>query len=493
MPFSPPTGGRLAALAFSFALALGAGGLTAGPAAASAAASVPASASAYGPQPPQNPFTAANGAATMHGDSASSGTTAYPGPGTSGISYSRTALASACPTVVVGGDGYVIALCTTIFGRTPTVHLLDPGTGADLASLALPKGSLFGGVYAYLDNADRLVVVDGSNNLVRVGHHRTGSGWELRIDQSTPLGGAVPAGDNIVGLTPDWDGRVWFATSGGVIGTVDTGTGTVRSISTGEGVQNSISTVPGRTAVATDHALYLLSAAPDGTPVVDWRAPYDRGPARKPGQLSWGTGTTPSFFGPEQGTEYVTIVDNADPHGNLLVYRAAGGPDPICRIPVLTQYARSGTEDAVIASGRSVFVTNTYGYPYPALPEGAPASQPSSANFDGGLSRIDVNAEGTGCSVVWNSTVKSAALPRLSLADGKIYTVSVTGPTGSAGLNTFAQYHHSVIDPATGAQLTSSFLGIGLVYNPLQMRGTAAPDGTLYQGTETGVVRISRR
>ncbi|RSS78495.1 hypothetical protein [Streptomyces sp. WAC06614] len=486
MPFSLPAGGRFAMIALSLAVALGATGLGAP---ASAADPV----SPYGPQAPQNPATAANGAATMHGDSASSGTTPYPGPGTGAITYSRTALASACPTVVVGSDGYVIALCTTIFGQTPTVHLLDPATGADLASLALPKGSLFGGVYAYLDHTDRLVVVDGNNNLVRIGHHRSGSGWALLVDQSTPLGDAVPAGDNIVGLTPAWDGRIWFATSGGVIGTVDTGTGAVRSIRTGEGVQNSISTVPGHTAVATDHALYLLSAASDGTPVVDWRAPYDRGPARKPGQLSWGTGTTPSFFGPGNGTEYVTIVDNADPHGNLLVYGVTGGPDPICRIPVLTRYARSGTEDAVIASGRSVFVTNTYGYPYPALPEGAPASRPSSANFDGGLSRVDVNAEGTGCSVVWNSPVKSAALPRLSLADGKIYTVSVTGPTGSAGLNTFAQYHHAVVDPATGAQLSSSFLGIGLVYNPLQMRGTAAPDGTLYQGTETGVVRISKR
>ncbi|MFJ8128499.1 hypothetical protein [Streptomyces hydrogenans] len=484
MPFSLPAGGRLAVLALSLAVALGSAPAAADPA------------SPFGPQAPQNPATAANGAATMHGDSASSGTTPHPGPGTSGIAYSRTAPASACPTVptvVVGSDGYVIALCTTIFGQTPTVHLLDPASGADLASLALPKGSLFGGVYAYLDDGDRLVVVDGNNNLVRVGHRRADSGWTLRIEESTPLGNAVPAGDNIVGLTPDREGRVWFATSGGVIGTVRTGTSAVRSISTGEGVQNSLSTVPGRTAVATDHALSLLSAGPDGTPVVGWRAPYDRGPARKPGQLSRGSGTTPSFFGPGNGTEYVTLVDNAVPHGNLLVYRAAGGPDPIWRIPVLTQYARSGTEDAVIASGRSVFVTNTYGHPYPALPEGAPASRPSSASFEGGLSRIDVNAEGTGCSVVWNSPVKSAAPPRLSLADGKISTVSVTGPTGSAGLNAFAQYHHSVLDPATDAQLTSSFLGIGMVHNPLQMRGTAAPDGTLYQGTETGVVRISQR
>ncbi|MFD0331903.1 hypothetical protein ACFQZC_36455 [Streptacidiphilus monticola] len=104
--------------------------------------------------------------------------------------------------------------------------------------------------------------------------------------------------------------------------------------------------------------------------------PYDRGPGRKPGQLSWGTGATPSFFGPGDGTEYVTITDNAAPHENLLVYRVAGGPTPVCTTPVLTQYAASGTEDAVIASGSSVFVTDTYGYPYPALPAGAPPASP---------------------------------------------------------------------------------------------------------------------
>ncbi|PYC85377.1 hypothetical protein C7C46_06425 [Streptomyces tateyamensis] len=448
----------------------------------------------YGPLPPQNPATAANGTATMHGDSASSDTTPYAGPGTGAVGWSRTALASACPTIVIGSDAKPVALCTTIFGQTPTVHLLDPADGSDLASLALPKGSLFGGVYAYLDSGNALVVVDGNDNLLRVGHHQDAAGhWSLTADQSTPLAGAVPAGDNIVGLSPGWDGRIWFATGGGVIGTVDTGTGAVRTLSTGESVGNSISTVPGHTAVATDHALYLLTEAPDGTPAVEWRAAYDRGPGRKPGQLSWGTGATPSFFGPGDGTEYVTITDNAAPHENLLVYRVAGGPTPVCSTPVLTQYPASGTEDAVIASGRSVFVTNTYGYPYPALPAGAPASTPASAGFDGGLSRIDLDADGNGCHPVWNSAVKSAALPRLSLGDGLIHTLTVSGPTGAAGVQTFASYSYATIDPATGAQRSSSWIGVGLLYNPLQMTGTTAPDGTLYQGTETGVLRIARR
>jgi hypothetical protein len=328
----------------------------------------------------------------------------------------------------------------------------------------------------------------------RIGHRRAADGtWSLAVDQTTALAGYLPSGDDVVGLSPGWDGRVWFATAGGVIGTVDTATGAVRTLSTGEGIGNSISTVPGYTAVATDHALYLLSEAADGTPVIDWRAAYDRGPGRKPGQLTWGTGATPSFFGTGDGTEYVTITDNAAPHENLLVYKVAAGPTPVCTTPVLTQYTESGTEDAVIASGSSVFVTDTYGYAYPALPSGAPASVPSSASFDGGMSRIDLDADGAGCHPVWNSDVESAALPRLSLADGKIYTFTVSGPTDLVGSNTFALYGYTVVDPATGSVLSSRPIGIGLLYNPLQMTGTTAADGTLYQGTETGVLRITQR
>ncbi|MGW6708218.1 hypothetical protein ACWGDE_25450 [Streptomyces sp. NPDC054956] len=446
----------------------------------------PAQGAESGPRPPVNPYAAPTGTNGMHGDSASSDTTPYPGPGTGPVSSRRTALASACPTLTVGSDGYVVALCTTIFGRTPTVHLIDPRTGDDLASLGLAEGNLFGGVYAYLDNADRLVVADGTNTLLRIGHHRQADGsWRLSADERTPLG--LAPGDGVVGLSPGWSGRVWFATDAGTTGTVDTSTGEVRTLAfpAGERVANSISTVEGRTAVATDHALYLLAEHPDGSPYVVWRRAYDRGSARKPGQLSWGTGATPVFFGPRHGDEYLTITDNADGKENLLVYREDGSE--VCRVPAV-----NGTEDAVIASGRSVFVTSTYGYPYPALPANAGDSKPASASFGGGMTRIDVNEDGQGCSVVWENGVKSAALPRLSLGDGKIYTVTVSGPTGLAGLNTFAAYHYAVLDPATGKVDTTSRLGIGLLFNPLQMTGTTGPDGTFYQGTETGVVAVRR-
>lgn len=451
-----------------------------------------AAASAFGPLPPHNPYAGPDGTATMHGDTGSSDATPLPGPGTGPLTSKRIALQSACPTILVGSDGYPLALCTPIFTRVPTVHLLDPATGTSLARLALTKGSLLGGVYAYLDDKDRLVAVDGDNALLRIAHREKADGeWELYVDRALSLDAAVPEGDAVTGLAPDWKGRVWFATGGGVVGTADEATGAVRTLALppGERVENSVSTAPSGTAVATTHATYLLTADADGTPAVSWRRAYDRGTARKPGQLSHGTGSTPTFFGPGDGTDYVTIVDNASPTVNLLVYRADTGAQ-VCSVPVLRS-GGSGSENSPIGAGRSVFVASTYGYPYPALPESAGESDPASADFTGGLTRVDVRADGSGCDLRWDTVVRSSAVPRLSTADGLIHTI-VRGSVlpGSDATSLLDPYHYAQIDPDTGAVTRTRYLGLSSLYDTLQMVGTIAPGGVVYQGTITGVVRI---
>ncbi|MEU1088619.1 hypothetical protein ABZ401_17610 [Streptomyces sp. NPDC005892] len=457
------------------------------------AAAFPAQAtSGFGPLPPHNPYSGPQGTATMHGDTGSSDATPLPGPGTGPLTSKRVALQSACPTILVGSDGYPVALCTPIFGQVPTVHLLDPVTGESLTKLTIAKGSLLGGVYAYLDDQDRLVAVDGNRDLLRIGHRRTASGgWELYVASSLSLTGAVPEGDAVTGVSPDWRGRVWFATGGGVVGTADERTGTVRSLAlpAGERVDNSISTAPGGTAIATSHATYLLTATEDGTPTLTWRQPYDRGPARKPGQLSWGTGSTPTFFGPRTGTDYVTIVDNASPTENLLVYRTDTGAR-VCSVPVLK--SGSGSENSPVAVGNSVFVASTYGYPYPALPENAGTSVPASADFTGGFSRVDVRADGSGCDLKWDTNTRSSAVPRLSTADGLLHTIVrsplIPGTNSTSILDNFA---YAEIDPETGKTVRTKSVGTGSLFDSLQMVGSIAPGGVVYQGTITGVVRVS--
>ncbi|MEV5709548.1 hypothetical protein [Actinoallomurus sp. NPDC052274] len=464
--------------------------LAAGVLAASVSAG-PAVASSV-PLPPHNPYAGPDGTATMHADTGSSDATTLSGPGPGTLKSHLAQLASACPTILVGYDGRPVALCTTILGQTPTVHLLDPASGDSIAELALAKGSsVLGGVYAYLDDKDRLVLVDGDHDLVRIGHHQAADGsWRLQVDGSLSLAGAMSGDDSVIGISPDWQGRVWFATANGVVGTADDRTGVVRTISlpAGETIANSISTAPVGTAVTSTHATYLLAADADGTPRVRWRRTYDRGPGRKPGQLSWGSGSTPTFFGPTDGTDYLTIVDNAAPTVNLLVYRAATG-DPVCEVPVL-KAGGSGSENSPIGAGDSVYVASTYGYPYPTQPSGA--TVPATADFVGGLSRVDVRPGGSGCTLRWDNKVRSAAVPRLSLGDGLIHTVLrepvIPGTTATSILD---PYYYAEIDPGTGSVVRKQFIGVGAVYDTLQMVGGIAPGRVTYQGTVTGIVRVS--
>ena len=463
---------------------------------AAAALSVPLlTGSAAAAAPPPNPALGPVGTAAMHSDAASSDTTPYDGPGTGPITAQYNFLFGACPTVLQGSDQLPQLLCTSFIGLTPTVHLLDPATGASVAELALTPGNLLGGVYAFVDNHDQMVVMDGTGDLLRVGHDRFGPGgaWRLFVAERIPIQQSVSGHcggnncDSVTSLMADYSGRVWFATARGAVGYFDPATNTQRAIVLpGERVANSISTAPEGVSVATDHALYQFRADPGATPTVVWRQPYDRGPARKPGQLSWGTGASPTFFGPSTGTEYLTITDNAVPKENLLVYRTDTGV-PICSVPAV-----DGTENSPIGAGNSVFVASTYGYPYPRLPEGAGPSQPDWAPFVGGMTRIDVDPGGTGCHTVWTNPVRSAAVPKLSTAENKIYTTArraFWGDPTSTGLLDF--YDHTVIDAATGAVRSSSQLGLSLLFDSLQTAGLTTAQGVQLQGTLTGVVRIA--
>ncbi len=445
-----------------------------------------------------------SGAKTMHGDTISSDTTPRPGPGIGGWETSHKAMFGACSTVLIRSDGRPMVLCTAWLGRDPTIRLLDPSSSARLAKLKLPSGSLLGGVYAYLDDADRLVMVDGDQNLIRVGAKKTGRlirKWRLSIEQSVSLASAVTHHcgggdcDAVVSISPDGDGAVWFATRGSVVGIYDPTRDDLQTtiLAGDETVHNSFSTTDdGRAAIATDHALYLLEKDEAGRPFIRWRRGYDRGSARKPGQLSWGTGATPTFFGPGDGTDYVTITDNTDEKISLLVFDAGADSDGgrlICQHQLFDEGA-SGTENSAIGFGRSVFVASTYGYPYPAVPEGAGLAVPESAEFKGGVVRIDVRPDESGCDLIWQNDLKSCAVPKLSLADELIYTVERRF-AASIFKGAFDSYHFTAVDPDSGAVIRQQEMGSTTLRDTLQMAGNIGAGGVYWQGTLGGITRIA--
>jgi hypothetical protein len=296
---------------------------------------------------------------------------------------------------------------------------------------------------------------------------------------------------------------VWFVTQQSLVGIYNPNApAEAKAIATlkladNERVDNSFSTtIDGFAAIVTNKALYLLHQDDQHQPALVWRHAYDAGTARKPGQLSHGSGATPTFFGPETGSEFVMITDNADFVISLIVRDTLDG-HLICQQPIFTNLENSGSENSAIGIGRTAIVTSTYGYPYPALPEGAGPSSPESADFIGGMVRVDINecsdapASCIGCSIVWENNVRSAAVPKLSARDKLIYTIERLSPSGGYDTTIFDTYHFTVIDPETGSVLQQTQTGSGPFADTLQMAGNIGRNGVYWQGTLGGIVRIS--
>jgi hypothetical protein len=113
---------------------------------------------------------------------------------------------------------------------------------------------------------------------------------------------------------------------------------------------------------------------------------------------------------------YLAIVDNNDVRERLLVYRVrgtAGSKRLICEVPLFSAGA-SAAEDAPIGVGDTIVVENTYGYDYTDY-RGSRLRQ-----LPGGLTRVDVRPDGSGCATVWTNPIRGSGLAKLSIHDGYI-------------------------------------------------------------------------
>ncbi|RVW00427.1 hypothetical protein [Rhodococcus spongiicola] len=194
----------------------------------------------------------------------------------------------------------------------------------------------FGGIgYFYQDNDYRVVM--GMPNGHIVAWERQPSPvssvdrYVMARDINVTGSGGPLAGENFYALVPNDEGHIWFTTSEGSVGTVapePCATDCIKSLNVndfnGGTVQERISEshpVAGlSTFQQTNYFMYRFDMAPDGSPEIAWKAPYDRGTGQKSGQTSWGSGTSPSYF-KIGDREFVTIFDNAVTP-NIVVYRA---------------------------------------------------------------------------------------------------------------------------------------------------------------------------
>jgi outer membrane protein assembly factor BamB len=437
------------------------------------------------PQPitmdlPQHPRLARNGASSMHDDAWASD--AYAGPGPLGRSVEVDTAwygVEECATLAFDRAGRIVALCGTWSG--PRLHVLDPDTMRPLVTRTLPKRSsrsgvkpwqdLCAGAYFYLDDQDRAVVATTDRRILVVATSRADGSPALSVRSQYDLSGDVPSPDCLIALMPDWDGRIWFVTRQGRTGFVDPTTRTAHVLDLGEQVANSFAVdQEGGVYVVTVSALYRLGVA-GGVPSVTWRIAYDRGRRTKSGQLSRGSGTTPTVL----PGGLVAITDNAEPRMHVQFYDIDDG-QLVCQAAVFGP-GESATENSLVSVGDGVVVENNHGY-------SSPLSTLLGRATTGGLARVDV--AGGHCTVVWTSAVVApTSVPKVSLATGLVY--AYTKRRSAWGVSA---WYFTAIDARTGTPVWSVRTGLGVQFNNHYAAITLAPDASAYVATLAGMVRV---
>jgi len=449
---------------------------------------------------PSNPFQAPAPWSVIHNDTYMSDTYRCPGP----LGRFPSAMSTWLGTVkdpfalTVGitfdSHGYLVAAAITADTETliATVKLtlIDPNTLATLAQISLPPDQLESpsdrpsGVYFYTDELDRIVVGTVERTIWIVSHAQTATGWEFSHDITYDLSSTIPPSDGIQALQPDFAGRIWVTSKGGVVATLDAHTGYIYGVShdlrnLGERVLNghAVDEENGM-FVASSNAMYRFDADIFARPCITWRAVYGTGDRIKPGQIDLGTGTTPTLM----GKEYVTITDNDDPYMHVLVYRRAkyvSGNRLVCAVPVFKPY-KGCTENSLVATDRSIIVENNYGY------RSTSQDTTNGRTTMPGITRIDLDRNGR-ARKVWTSYTDSipSAVTKMSLRNGLIY--SYTKPKGPG---TTDCWYFTAIDFRTGKTVWKRLAGTGILYDNNYASIYLGPNGVLYQGVNGGVVAM---
>jgi hypothetical protein len=437
-------------------------------------------------EPPEHPFMAPNGRSNLHNDAYQTDTYSWSGPLGQNTDRMSQFMGGECATATFDSQGRIVSICVGLDG--PKLAMFDPDTLALLTTFPLPPRTVnsgssnpftdfSGGGYFYLDRSDRAVVPTTTRQIWVIGETQSPTGPAFTLESSYDLNSAVPAGDGIISAMPDWQGRIWFVSGTGVVGTVDPAGGAVASIALGERIGNSFAVdETDGVFIVSDAALYRFEADPDGVPYVLWREVYENIGIRKPGQTEAGSGTTPTLM----GRDLVSITDNADPMNVLVYYRTRRHMTRRvrCRQPVF-QAGASATDQSLIGTSRSMIVENNYGYT-------GPTSVMNGVTTTPGIERVDLTGTSRTCRKVWhNNESAPSVVPKLSRANGLVYSY-----TKAQDPNQTDAWYLTAIDFRTGQTVYKRLAGTGLGFNNNFAPVTLAPDGTAYVGALGGIVRL---
>ncbi len=441
----------------------------------------------------QNPFMSPNPTNNIHSDSYLTDSYAYAGPVVANqtevsqveisvIKDPRTGedhlvILGECAGQAFDAQGNIQTVCAGLASPDATsiercVVTIDRNTLQILAFYPFQKPNQnpgkvdFGGAgYFYQDNQYRMVVAmpDGHVLILRRTPSNAGGVDGYTFDDNddhniTGPGGAVPlpngvASLNLYAVVPDKAGNIWFTTAEGVVGTITPG-GTVHWLDlndpnrTGqrqpqpdggfETIANSHAVDEGDSEngpsgayILTTYHLYRLGASADGTPNIEWSAAYDRGtgPDPKSGQVSVGSGTSPTVFR-IGNRRFVTIADNAQ-FMNVNVYRAETNLLPgeqrlFAQAAPFGQNAEVSDENSLIvapgADGNSVdiYAENNWGNDGVTSTLGPLTTKP-------GFARMHLQSSGAfAVASVNNTIIVPSVVSKVSLSSNTVYTYNKT-------------------------------------------------------------------
>jgi hypothetical protein len=472
-------------------------------------------------QVPQNPFLALNPWNNVHNDAWMSDVYDIAGPLgrqpailTSRLDAARRSAASpafVCGAVTFDSRGRIVTTCGSRKGAAgsgpeSSLVLIDPVTLEVLAyeHLDLPSSQegAYGSSYMYLDNRDRAFVIMMDHVAV---FEQKGPPDHPRFkkvedyDLSAWVVSKDFPNDNIQIVMPDWQGRLWFVVRhSGLVGVLDPATGAVGSrklckdpaeptACATEEIANSfpilkVDETVSDAFIVTTKAMYRLRAGRDGVPHVKWRSEYKNIGRTKDGQLSPGSGTSPTLL---DGGKYVAITDNDD-QMHVVVYRTAG-PDEdrvVCEVPVFKPGA-GACEDSLIGVGRSLIVANQYGY---SLIGDTLRSTPT----EPGIARVDIDQKGRHCRVVWSNDDVAAPQvgPKMSTETGLAYFVTRKYDQTVPGYEPYGLdvYYWTAVDFRTGEIVWEQQVGTGSQFDTYVPGPAIGPTGALYVGVNGGFI-----
>jgi len=455
----------------------------------------------------KNPY-AGTKTAFMHDDALSSDVFTGKAP-TGDLNFLFETKNGAVPTLLMGSDDLLQVVCVRnestdgSIKRTPYLLLLNPETIETIASFKLPAGRALNNIYGYLNENDELLLANGKT-IYRIAHSQTENGWEFSIKEEFILNTAADDFE-FVAITPDWKGNIWFASYDSQAGFLNPKTGKFSLISLSdrkdEIVANSISSSPAGIAIATTHSLYVLHLK-SKQPKILWQTDYDRGNRVKPGKLSWGTGSSPSFLGPKKGYEYLTILDSGTEGTHLNIYNSKNGK-LIASELAFEGDVEQGSENSPIAFGNSVIIASTYGFEYPS----SSIATEEVGELKTGIQRFDVNKDGKRAKTVWfNKNVRTTSVPKMGKDSKRIHFIN----EDENGQQAYAELDfetgdlvkkeiikldpYSVLpnaDQLSQEQKEAMMERIGNPFNAMQMAGLFDGNGAFYQGTKFGLLKIS--